>query len=185
MRLSLVLFISSVLNAATFNHPGLSFEYNEKNWELIQPQKSDEKSIDAEMNGKTLITLQRKNADEKYRARFSVVVDSVSKAKPARGESPVAAYTRYSQEFLKSQRFSVLDQKTGTLGNPPLASTDTVLFQRDFGLKFRQVIVVKEASAYLMTFTSRQKPFEDYVAEIESVLSSLRFKDSQPFKHTS
>ncbi len=182
----LILFFSSLLSAATFQHAELSFEYNEANWELIQPQKSEGKeSVDKEMSGKTIITLQRKNADEKYRARFSVVIDTVAKAQPQKNETPLTAYTRYSQEFLKGQRFSVLDQKKSSFGAPASEATDTVLFQRDFGLKFRQVIFVKNSNALLMTFTSRQKPFDAYVVEIESLLSSLRFKDAQPLKHTS
>ena len=176
----------SFLFAATFTHAPLSFQYDEKNWELVEsakPKAPD--SVDAKMQGKTVVTLQRKNADEKYRARFSIVVDSLEKAKPQKGEAPYRAYTRYSQAFLKSQRFSVLDSRKMKVGLPAYEATDSTLFQRDFGLKFRQVIFVRGADAYLLTFTSRMKPFDDYGKEIEELLSTLRFSEPVAFKHNS
>lgn len=169
----------ATLWAATFSHPSPSvqFEYEEKLWELVptdtksaQPQQD----VDKAMAQKTIVSLQRKQADEKYRSRFSIVVDSVEKALKGKEQLTFSKYQNYAIEFLKSQRFTI--QKEGKRVLKGAADAyEVIAYQRDFGLTFHQIMIPRDGEVFLVTLSTRTKLFPNYSTEMDKMLESLRF----------
>src|SRR5437870_5628203 len=91
---------STLLGAAVYTNPEkhFSFEYLDSEWEVVPTRSETGKAgpeLDRTMQEKTLVTLQRKTADEKYRTRFSVVLDDPSKVK-GKESDPFERYKNYS-----------------------------------------------------------------------------------------
>lgn len=164
--------------AATYTNPtrGLSFDYDESQWEVISTDAKKlpgESDVDKEMRQKTLVTLQRKTATEKYKSRFSVVLDSLEGALKGKKNLTFETYQKYAVDFLKSQRFSVL--KEGKKGLPRFPeSYEVVANQRDFGLTFHQVMLLQSSNVYLVTLAARTSEFASYSVEMDKMLASLR-----------
>jgi len=152
------------------------FEYDEAQWELVTGAKVPAtQDVDKAMEGRTLTTLQRKEADEKYRARISVVVDDPIKA--TKGKSDLAAYAKHAMEFMKSQRFDIQSSEPKILPRLGTPAFEIVANQRDFGLSFRQVVFLWETGgkkqAYLLTAATRTNKYDAYKAELDKVFNSF------------
>lgn len=159
-----------------------SFEYDETKWEIV-PEKPEERKqgqdVDRAMAEKTLVTVQRKQADDKYHARFSVVVDSLEKFKGTPAEQLVG-YRKHALDFLKSQRFHILSTSEAKLpGVPGTAAFEVVANQRDFGLTFRQEGFLRDNQAYLLTGATRTAKFEEYQKELQRFFETFRFDEKK------
>ena len=177
--LSLVLFsLSSWGNTFQSSQlsPNFKFDYNDVNWEMVPPriEKGEAQQVDKTMAQQTLVTIQRKTADEKYRARFHVVTDSLEKFKDPKIPQ-IVQYQKHSVEFLKSQRFQMLSVEPVTLPKVKETAVEIIANQRDFGLKFKQVIFIHEGKAYLLTATTRTEKFDTYKNEISAMFDSFQF----------
>ncbi len=176
-----------VFLAAVFSVPGICalykeagrpyyFEYDDAKWQLVAPSKTPAtQDVDKAMEGNTLTTLQRTEADEKYRARISVVVDDPAKATKGKGE--LADYAKHAVEFLKGQRFDVQSNEPKILPRLGTPAFEIVANQRDFGLTFRQVVFLWETNgkkqAYLLTAATRTNKYDSYKAELDKVFNSF------------
>ncbi len=174
------LFLLSAANAAvhTNNDRHFSFDYDEAKWEVVPDKAGDKKQsgqdVDRAMAQKTLVTVQRKDADDKYHARFSVVTDSLSGFKGSAVEQLVA-YRKHALDFLKSQRFHILTTEERKLPLVPETAFEVTANQRDFGLTFRQVVFLHGNQAYLLTAATRTAKFEEYGKELQKVFDSFKF----------
>jgi hypothetical protein len=166
-----VIFSTPLVIAAQLQ-PSFRLTYDEKNWEAVSSTKDSKippkETVDQVMAEKTLTVLQRKNSDDKYRARVSVVMDPLKKE-----EASLAAYQKHAVDFMKSQRFTILSQEPKKLPHISESAMEITANQRDFGLTFRQIIFVKGENAYLLTATTRTDKFASYEKEIEEILSSF------------
>lgn len=174
--LLICLFSVSALGARYHRpHYGFFFEYDESKWELVPDPKetSQAPEVDKKMAEKTLVTVQRKQADEKYHARFSVVVDN--KELSSKGTTPLAAYHKHALDFLKSQRFHVVSSEEKKLRNVDSPAIEIIANQRDFGLTFRQVIFLRDKEAYLLTVATRTKSYDSLRAETNRFFDSFTF----------
>jgi len=175
-RKFLVFFLAFPLFGALLQAPQFSLSYDDKNWEYVpaanDPKIQQKEAVDQAMAEQTLAVLQRKNADDKYRPRISVVVDPLKKE--MQGTTPLLAYQKHAVDFMKSQRFTIQSQapKQLSIGENAVEITAT---QRDFGLTFRQIIFVKNDKAYLLTATTRTDKFPSYEKEIDSILASFKW----------
>jgi hypothetical protein len=154
---------------------GFSLDYDEANWEVVKGPTAAKQDVDEKMAERTLVTLQRKNADEKYRTRFSVVEDDASHYTQP-GLERLVAYNQHAVDFLKSQRFRILSTAPRTLPKVGEPGVETVANQRDFGLTFRQVVFLRGKNAYLLTAATRTNRFETYGKEIQALFESFHFK---------
>lgn len=165
--------LTSSLRGATYSDRlhGFSLEYNESHWEFA-PQKGPmpRQDIDRATRLRTLVVLQSKEADEKYRARFSVVVEDVRHL----AGGGVLAYQKHALGFLKSQRFQNIKIDTLKIAGLPKAF-EIIADQRDFGLTFRQVGFIIGNEGYLLTAAARISKFESYRKETDALLNSFRF----------
>ena len=154
-----------------------TFDFNELGWELSDKKANDrpaKEDVDKNMAERTLVAVQRKEADDKYHSRFSVVVDDLSSFKET-GALLLSAYHRKTVGFLKNQRFDVLS--TNSVKMPLIATPafETIANQRDFGLTFRQVVLVRGKEAYILTATSRTKRFEAQEKELKALFDTFTF----------
>lgn len=156
--------------------PNFKFEYPEANWELLpsRTEKTEAQLVDKNMAQQTLVTIQRKQSDEKYHARFHVVADSLEKFKDSKTPL-IAQYQKHTVDFLKSQRFQILSVEPVQLPYIKESTVEIVANQRDFGLKFKQVIFVYEGKAYILTATTRTEKFNDYRNEIKPIFDTFQF----------
>lgn len=178
--LFLTVFWQFSVAAATFTDGahGFSFEYDSALWEVVPPAAKPsgrDADVDKAMNQKTLVTLQRKVADEKYRSRFSVVADVT--------QMPFEKYQTYAVNFLKSQRFTIQRQEKRKLAKVGEAY-EVVAYQRDFGLTFQQVMIPRAKEVFLITLATRTKQFPNYSAEMDKMLASLRFGTTLSLVHS-
>jgi hypothetical protein len=177
--MKLFLLLITLANAQTFTNAErhFSFDYDESKWEVV-PEKPEEKKrgadVDQAMAQKTLVTIQRKDADDKYHARFSVVTDSITKYKGTPVEQLVE-YRKHALEFLKSQRFHILTTDERKLPGVTEPAFEVTANQRDFGLTFRQVVFIHGTEAYLLTAATRTAKFDEYGKELKTVFDTFKF----------
>lgn len=175
-----VLFLSPLVTfGATYSNATrkFSFDYNDADWEVVpEDAKAPHKGADVDkaMVEHTLVSIQRKKADEKYRARFSVVVDDLKKAK-SKDVSALVRYQNYAVDFLKSQRFSIVSTGPKKLPLVVGAASEVVAYQRDFGLTFHQIILLHSDEAYILTAAARTTNYDSYAKEIEKIVDSFHF----------
>ncbi|MBM4303870.1 MAG: hypothetical protein FJ112_06040 [Deltaproteobacteria bacterium] len=181
MRSFFALFIfSAVAFGATYQSselaPNFKFDYSEESWEVIPPrlEKTDAQAIDKSMAQQTLVTVQRKQPDEKYHARFHVVTDSLEKFKDTKVPQ-IVQYQKHTVDFLKSQRFQILSAEPTTLPQVKETAVEIIANQRDFGLKFKQVIFIHQGKAYILTATTRTEKFDAYKPELKVIFDSFHF----------
>ena len=175
--------LGPVLSAAVYNNPakGIQFEYDDTNW-VVVPNGGNSRpleAVDKTMAERTLVTVERKVADDKYKARFSVVVDPAEKFKGSEGER-LLAYKQHAVDFLTGQRFHIMSTQKTTLANVKAPAVEIIANQRDFGLLFRQVAVLVGKDAYLLTAAARTKKFPDYQAEINKMFESFKLSTVTP-----
>jgi len=159
-------------NGAIFNEPksGLSLSYDEALW---QP------TMDKVASQETLFNLQRKVADKEgdstYFSRLSVVRDDLSKIKKVNDSKlpKLQAYQLHVVDFLKSQRFDIVSSDMKKSASIPGGFFEIISNQRDFGLTYQQVGVVKDNEAYLVTATVRTKKFAEYRPDLDKLFQSL------------
>lgn len=181
MRAFLCFFLFSlVARGADFQShelsPNFKFDYNDSSWQIM-PQRVENTSaqqIDKSMAQQTLVTLQRKQPDEKYHARFHVVTDSLEKFTDTKTPQLVQ-YQKHTVDFLKSQRFQILSVEPVTLPKVKETAVEIIANQRDFGLKFRQVLFIHGGKAYILTATTRTEKFDDYKPELKTIFDSFEF----------
>lgn len=179
--LGLGLLLSLSARAAHFGTPesAFQFDYDDAKWEVVAPAKTATLDVDKSMEGKTLVTLQRKEADEKYRARFSVVVDDPSKLSGS-AKTELAGYAKHAVEFMREQRFHVLSTDAKILPRLGAPTYEIVANQRDFGLSFRQVVFFWDKTgkreAYLLTAATRTNKYDAYKAELDQLFNSFAMK---------
>lgn len=176
------LLVSLSARGAQFNQPDrpYAFEFDEAKWELVAgAERPATQDVDKAMEGRTLTTLQRRQADEKYRARFSVVVEDPTKV-AGKGDGALAAYASHAIEFMKSQRFHILSSGPKAFGKLGAPAFEIVANQRDFGLTFRQVVFLWETKgkreAYLVTATTRTNKFDEYKKELDGLFDTFTMK---------
>lgn len=173
----LVFCLVTPVFGALLQVPRVSLSYDDKNWEHVpavnDPKIPQKEAVDQAMAEQTLAVLQRKNADDKYRPRISIVVDPLKKE--MKGATPLLAYQKHAVDFMKSQRFTIQSEEPKRLPHLGENAVEITATQRDFGLTFRQVIFVKEDKAYLITATTRTDKFPSYEKEIQSILDSFKW----------
>jgi dihydroxyacetone kinase-like predicted kinase len=179
MRISFFLsFLTAVVFGATYQSPNqnLKFDYDETQWEVMpeRVEKNEAQQVDKKMAQQTLVAVQRKQPDEKYHARFHVVTDSLEKFKDTKIPM-VVQYQKYTVDFLKSQRFQILSVEPVQLPKVNETAVEILANQRDFGLKFKQVIFVYEGKAYILTATTRTEKFDDYKNDIKKFFDTFEF----------
>lgn len=176
----LVLVASVTAKAATYTNPdrAFHFEYDDNKWDIV-PNKGNDKrpleAVDKTMADRTLVTAQRKLADDKHHARFSVVIDPVDKFGKTEAERLIG-YQKHAVEFMKGQRFHIIEVKKVTLGNLKYPAFEILANQRDFGLYFRQVAVLVGNEAYLLTAAARTAKFPEYSADINRFFDTFALK---------
>ncbi len=173
-----LLFFTASGFATTFQHPSrvFSVDYNDVTWEVV-PNGSTTRpleAVDKTMADRTLVTFQRKAADDKYRARFSVVVDPAGSF-TGTPEERLSQYQKHAVEFLKGQRFHIIDVKKAELTRVKVPAFEISANQRDFGLLFRQVSFLSGKDAYLLTAAARTNKFPEYKVEIDQLFNSFTF----------
>lgn len=169
----MLVLLSAPLFGAVFedSQSGLSFSYDEANWELTQ-----EKATGAE----TLLSLQRKTPDKEgdtvYFSRISIVKEPLNKISKLNGVklSPLQGYQNHAVNFLKSQRFDVLSAEPKKDSTVPGGAFEVIANQRDFGLTFQQMGFVTKDSGFLITATVRTKKFQDYKDEFSKLFQSVK-----------
>ena len=166
-------------DGATYRNPnqGFSFEYDEKNWTLVDVDSkasSTAQDVDKAMAQRTLVSVQHNQADEKYRSRFSVVIDNLDNFKGSPAEQ-LLLYQTHALNFLKSQRFQILGTTRTTLPKLSEPAFEILANQRDFGLTFRQVIFIHGGLAYLLTVAARTARFDSSKPEMKPLFDSFSF----------
>jgi len=178
MRILIFLLVFAIphatLIAAHFSKGVLSFDYDEKKWEISSETAKPAKAP-ASLKG-TVVALEHKKAKDRYRARISVVEDKITKEKKqlSRPEN----YHRHSVEFLKSQRFRIISKGKTKLSGISQPVYETVASQRDFGLMTRQIVLSHQGKIYLLTASTRIDNFEEHKNEIARLFNSFRFKST-------
>lgn len=171
MKYLFLLLFSVSAFAARYTHPqhGFSFEFDDTKWEVVpeQDKKTPAADVDKKMAEKTLVTIQHKQAEEKYRARFSVVVDTK--------DLSFSLYHKHALDFLKSQRFHIVSTEERKIPGLDLPTAEIIANQRDFGLTFRQVIFLKDKEAYLLTAATRTKSFDSLKLETNRFFDTFTF----------
>ncbi len=185
--LAIILFLSPHLacEATTYLDAvrGIQFDYNEVDWEVV-PNGGNSRpleAVDKTMAERTLVTVQRKQPDDKYRARFSVVIDPADKFVGGEAERLIA-YQKHAVQFLEGQRFHVMDKRAVKLGNVTAPAFEIMANQRDFGLLFRQVAVLVGKEAYLLTAAARTAKFPLYKVKIGKMFDSFKLTTPAPQK---
>jgi len=175
--------ISSGAIAAVYQNPAHSFhfDYDDVAWELVANGSSTRplEAVDKTMNERTLVTVQRRVADDKYRARFSVVLDPIEKFGKTDTERLIA-YQKHAVDFMKGQRFHVIEVKKVELPKLKFPAFEILANQRDFGLYFRQVAVLVGNEAYLLTAAARTAKFPDYTKEINRFFDTFAMNSAAP-----
>ncbi len=176
----LFLSLSFPALAAQYTNPerGFHFDYDDSTWDVV-PNKGNQnrplEAVDKTMADRTLVTIQRKLADDKHHARFSVVVDPIGKFGTMETERLIG-YQKHAVDFMKGQRFHIIEAKKVTLGKLKYPAFEILANQRDFGLYFRQVAVLVGDEAYLLTAASRTAKFPQYATDINRFFDTFQLK---------
>ncbi len=179
---SFVLFVTASTGAATYTNPdrAFHFDYDENVWDVVPGKANDKRpgeAVDKSMADRMMVTVQRKLADDKHHARFSVVVDPVDKFGKTEAERLVG-YQKHAVEFMKGQRFHIIEVKKAQLGKLKYPAFEILAHQRDFGLYFRQVVVLVGQEAYLLTAAARTAKFPEYAADINHFFDTFALKST-------
>lgn len=180
-----LIFFASAVFGATFEtankapEPNIKFTYPEAHWEVLPPRTEKEaaQQVDKNMAQQTLVVIQRKQADEKYHARFHVVTDSVEKFKNTKLPL-IVQYQNYVVDFLKNQRCMILSNEPIQLPLVKETAIEVMANQRDFGLKFKQVAFIHEGRAFILTATARTEKFDNYKEDIKAIFDSFQFVEA-------
>ncbi len=183
--LFLLLVASQAIFGATFEsiakskEPHIKFNYPDAEWEVLPPrvEKEAAQQVDKSMAQQTLVVIQRKQADEKYHARFHVVTDSLEKFNDPK-VPVIVQYQKHVVDFLKNQRCMILSNEPIQLPNVKENAFEVTANQRDFGLKFKQVAFVHEGKAYILTATARTEKFDSYKNDIKTIFDSFQFVEA-------
>lgn len=165
-----------VARAAVFkcSENGFQFEYDDTAWELVPQAAATGADVDKKMAEKTLVTVQRKLADTKYHSRFSIVTDNAERF-AKEGKSLLESYRDHAAEFLKEQRFQSVSTQEAKLSKVATPAFELTGNQRDFGLKFHQLVFLKDETAYLLTVAARSDKFEIQAAELQKFFDTFQF----------
>ncbi len=153
---------------------GISLSYPDPEWVKVEIPTASA-SVDQKMKEQTLLTIQKAKADDGYHARFSVVTDSATPFKK-KDKSLAESYEAHAIDFLKSQRFTILSQERKKLPNAPTTGLEVVAHQRDFGLTFRQHILLQGERAYLLTAASRSQQSKEYQPQWDQFFNGVKWK---------
>jgi len=164
--------------ATPYEHtaPRFAFDYDDTAWEMTKAPApvAREAEVDKKMAEKTLVTVQRRQADAKYHARFSVVLDEAKRFEKA-GVPLVETYRDHAVEFLKGQRFAIQSVKEIKLPGAPSPAFEILGNQRDFGLTFRQIVFLDGSQAVLLTGATRTDKYDEQSKDIEKILTSFKW----------
>ncbi len=167
-------FISPVIEAAIYQDTKhkFQFEYDEAHWEITAPRPVASAGLDDDIKKRTLVVLQSKHEEGKYRSRFSVVLDALDTAL-----DPLSGLTYQNRlvSFLKSQRFQNI-HKGSIRSDSAGQSFELISDQRDFGLTFKQVGFVQSKRVLLLTLSTRIASFENTRVKNNSFFESFRFE---------
>lgn len=167
-----LLLISLFGWAATFEDPAGRFRISfQEPWEVSAKDLRPEGDRGQMLPGSVLVGIQRKQADDGYHPRFSVVMEDARRFNTSEIAGQVR-YKNYVVDFLKDQRFQIISQKTQMLVSG-LPAFEITAFQRDFGLTYRQWAVMDGPRAFLLTAAARVKRFESYEVEIGQIMRSF------------
>ncbi len=175
VSLFLSLIITSWAVANTYTHPDPAFklEYDPKDWEVSRAKVENE---DPSAPQKTLVALQKVKSQDSYHPRFSVVIEDVKQFEKA-GQTPLQSYAQHARKFLESQNFGNLSSRNGKdiLPKSQQEAVEMVGTQRNFGLTFRQVVVVKDGKAYLLTGACRTAEYQKGACGLDGLFTSFEF----------
>lgn len=167
--------------AAVYTPPGggVQLTYDDNTWEVSTKRAAEEPGATPHQ---TLVALQRKEPDDRYHARFSVVADSLDSFRKRSPQGDLLdAYQKHASEFLQSQRFADIESHKTSLSIPSHsgAAWETTATHRDFGLKFRQLVFLTANKAVLVTMAARRDKFPSYDEEFRKLVSSIRIVDKK------
>lgn len=166
-----LLFISLLGWAAIFEDPAGRFRISfQEPWEPTKDSRSEGERSQM-LPGRVLVGIQRKQKDDGYHPRFSVVMEDTRRFNTSEIAGQVR-YKNYVVDFLKDQRFQIISQKTQMLVSG-LPAFEITAFQRDFGLTYRQWGVMDRSHAFLLTAAARVKRFESYEVEMGQIMRSF------------
>ena len=179
-RIALILLAFPILSsAAEYRHegsPGFLFTYDENEWEVIPPRKQKEKAdVDQALKERTLVTVQKKTADDKYHARFSVVMEKLGKKFGGSPTEQLLKYRDHAVAFMKNQRFGNFTIDAHTLPGVAHPAVEIIANQRDFGLTFQQIVFIRNGHAFLLTAATRTAKFEAYKSVTKTFFSTFKF----------
>lgn len=174
---ALILQIPALAAKYTHTSPKFTVEYDESAWQEVAASKTRpaREEVDKKMAGATLIVIERKEADDKYHSRFSVVVDEKFKGKGTAETSELSLYAKEASDFLKEQGFDVSEVKSYKLPKVDLPAVELKGSQRHLGLTFLQVVTVKNGQAFLLTSAARIKKFDEQAKDLRGMIDSFRF----------
>jgi hypothetical protein len=180
--MAVFLFVA-LAHGASFVHPSgvFTFDYDESTWKPATVKSGARKmeDIDRRLSETVLASFQRTEAHEKYHARFSVVTEDISTFTLSSPDG-LDRYRRRALEFLKSQRFQIVSKSETMIGTEKLPAWEIIANQRDFGLTFRQAIIVRGSDAFLLTAATRIIKYAEQKKEIDRFFDSFRFIPSIP-----
>ena len=173
IQFGILMVWSSFSLGAVYQDPqsGLSLSYDEALWETSNNKVASQE---------TVLNLQRKIPDKEgdttYFSRLSIVRDDMSKIKKVQESKlpPLQAYQVHAIDFLKSQRFDIVSSELKKSENIPGGIFEIIANQRDFGLTYQQVGLIKNGQAYLITATVRTKKFSEYRSDLEKMFQSVK-----------
>ncbi|MBI1862396.1 MAG: hypothetical protein HYR96_15900 [Deltaproteobacteria bacterium] len=154
--------------AAVYSTGPIRLQYDDSHWR-IGAAHNDKGNAQSEV----LVGLEEKESFERYHSRFTVVAEDVSKFHT---ETPAGLkkYYRSVGEFLTNQRFQITNRKDTQLGGR--AAYEITANQRDFGLGYRQWVVVEGNKAYLMTASTRLSKFDEKAPALTAMAESFNLK---------
>lgn len=176
------------IGAKEFIHDKKPFrlEYDESVWEISPSHPKhmgSPREIDKWLSKPTLLSLQRKEKDDNYHSRFSIVVDKFESDTAKSNVELLQVAADRSIKFLKDQRFSIRLKEPSHPLNTNLLSYRIIGEQRDFGLTFHQFILIHGEEVYYLTHAARTSQFEKQKDEGEKLIQSFKLGTFQSSTH--
>jgi hypothetical protein len=171
IKLVILLFVSLTIHAqdnwSTLEKDNYSINYPE-GWSV-----SDQKS---QPSVQFLLTTEESTLiEDKFRESINMVKESLQ------GQifTP-ESYAKLSLEQIKLQipNAKVISNEPADVGN---AKAREVVWSNDFGngmvLKFKQVFLLKDNTAYVLTYSSTEQEYSDYLEVADKIIYSFKLMD--------
>ncbi len=149
----------------------VKIQFDSDRWE-VAPQKG---AFDAQRAPGVLASVQERESFEKFNTRFSIVAEDTAKFRLDEAGG-VDRYRHYALDFLSGQRFQIISKKEVQLAG--ISALQITAHQRDFGLTYRQWVVVIGQRAYLLTGAARIKRFDLVEKDLNAIAESFRLSQA-------